>query len=41
MKKAFLYLSTIVLSLNFVWGHPISGIASETTKETNQPINLN
>ncbi|EAE2482686.1 MucBP domain-containing protein [Listeria innocua] len=41
MKKALLCLSAVVLSLNFVWGYPISGIASETTKETNQPINLN
>lgn len=41
MKKALLCLSAVVLSLNFVWDHPISGIASETTKETNQPINLN
>lgn len=42
MKKAFLCLSAIVLSLNFVWINPITGSASkiETTKETNQQVNL-
>ncbi|EAE0856645.1 cell surface protein [Listeria monocytogenes] len=47
MKKAFLCLSAVVLSLNFVWGNPLSGLASkiETTKlkstmDTNQQVNL-
>ncbi|HAM1275416.1 TPA: MucBP domain-containing protein [Listeria monocytogenes] len=42
MKKAFLCLSAIVLSLNFVWINPITGSVSkiETTKETNQQVNL-
>lgn len=42
MKKAFLCLSAIVLSLNFVWINPVTGLASkiETTKETNQQVNL-
>ncbi|EAF6340636.1 cell surface protein [Listeria monocytogenes] len=47
MKKAFLCLSAVVLSLNFVWINPLSGSASkiETTKlkstmDTNQQVNL-
>ncbi|EAV9811921.1 cell surface protein [Listeria monocytogenes] len=47
MKKAFLCLSAVVLSLNFVWVNPLSGLASkiETTKlkstmDTNQQVNL-
>ncbi|EAF2829200.1 cell surface protein [Listeria monocytogenes] len=47
MKKAFLWLSAVVLSLNFVWVNPLSGLASkiETTKlkstmDTNQQVNL-
>ncbi|EAG2075769.1 cell surface protein [Listeria monocytogenes] len=47
MKKAFLCLSSVVLSLNFVWVNPLSGLASkiETTKlkstmDTNQQVNL-
>ncbi|EHV5202847.1 MucBP domain-containing protein [Listeria monocytogenes] len=47
MKKAFLCLSAVVLSLNFVWVNPLSGMASkiETTKlkstmDTNQQVNL-
>ncbi|MEB2462155.1 hypothetical protein, partial [Listeria monocytogenes] len=37
MKKAFLCLSAIVLSLNFVWINPITGSASkiETKNVTN------
>ncbi|EAE8620233.1 cell surface protein [Listeria monocytogenes] len=47
MKKTFLCLSAVVLSLNFVWVNPLSGLASkiETTKlkstmDTNQQVNL-
>ncbi|ECX6918195.1 cell surface protein [Listeria monocytogenes] len=47
MRKAFLCLFTVVLSLNFVWVNPLSGLASkiETTKlkstmDTNQQVNL-
>ncbi|EAC7885953.1 MucBP domain-containing protein [Listeria monocytogenes] len=47
MKKAFLCLSAVVLSLNFVWVNPLSGSAAKiettklkSTKDTNQQVNL-